>query len=83
MKKLLLFAAMLIFASCSKEADTNTTDACYDCIIHQKFLVNNVVINECETVAPFCGKESDMITYQNTNTHSDSTLIQSCKCNKK
>lgn len=84
MKKLLLITSMLIIlAGCNKEADENTTDACYDCVIHQKFFVNNIVTNEAETIAPFCGSKSDMETYQSANTHTDSGLEQTCKCTKK
>jgi len=84
MKKLFLISLFLItgLISCSKkeEADTKTTDGCWDCTIKATYYSHGVQTNHVENVQTFCGKESDMQTNQTANTHSDSTLIQTCNC---
>ncbi len=82
MRKLLLFAIILfVIVSCKKESqDNSNAETCNTCTITQKWYINGIYNHTTTVSNTFCGIPSDVTSYENTNTHNDTNLIQSCNC---
>ena len=86
MKKIFIILSLLLITviGCSKkESDTdNWTDECYNCTIIQKWYSNGTLTNTTNTTDVHCFKIADKVSYEMVNTHSDTSLIQTCNCVK-